>query len=224
MGLSRPLLLRTSLFPHRTCCTRSLVCPSTPYPQRVQPSTRVRFGLFPFRSPLLRESLLFSFPRGTKMFQFPRLLIHAYVFSMDWLGFPPAGLPHSGIPGSSPACGYPRLFAACHALLQPPTPRHPPYALPSLRLASRLRLVSSQHTKASARLSYLDILLSRFFWWRRADSNRRPPACKAGALPAELLPHFLIKMWEVLFHTSHSPFGGPRWVRTTDLTLIRRAL
>ena len=29
------------------------------------------FGLFPFRSPLLRESLLFSSPAGTKMFQFP---------------------------------------------------------------------------------------------------------------------------------------------------------
>ncbi len=25
-------------------------------------------------------------------------------------------------------------------------------------------------------------------WWRRSDSNRRPPACKAGALPAELRP------------------------------------
>ena len=31
-----------------------------------------RFGLFPGRSPLLGESLLFSSPRGTKMFQFPR--------------------------------------------------------------------------------------------------------------------------------------------------------
>ena len=31
-----------------------------------------RFGLFPGRSPLLGESLLFSLPRGTKMFQFPR--------------------------------------------------------------------------------------------------------------------------------------------------------
>lgn len=26
------------------------------------------------------------------------------------------------------------------------------------------------------------------FWWRRTGSNRRPPACKAGALPAELRP------------------------------------
>lgn len=33
----------------------------------------IRFRLFPFRSPLLRESLLLSFPRGTKMFQFPHL-------------------------------------------------------------------------------------------------------------------------------------------------------
>jgi hypothetical protein len=25
-------------------------------------------------------------------------------------------------------------------------------------------------------------------WWRQTGSNRRPPACKAGALPAELCP------------------------------------
>ena len=28
------------------------------------------------------------------------------------------------------------------------------------------------------------------FWWSQAGSNRRPPACKAGALPAELWPLF----------------------------------
>jgi hypothetical protein len=27
-------------------------------------------------------------------------------------------------------------------------------------------------------------------WWSQTGSNRRPPACKAGALPAELWPHF----------------------------------
>src|SRR4051812_26421910 len=26
-------------------------------------------------------------------------------------------------------------------------------------------------------------------WWSQAGSNRRPPACHAGALPAELWPH-----------------------------------
>ena len=31
------------------------------------------FGLFPLRSPLLRESRLISFPSGTEMFHFPEL-------------------------------------------------------------------------------------------------------------------------------------------------------
>jgi hypothetical protein len=33
----------------------------------------IGFGLFPVRSPLLGESRLILFPRGTEMFQFPRL-------------------------------------------------------------------------------------------------------------------------------------------------------
>ena len=28
----------------------------------------------------------------------------------------------------------------------------------------------------------------RRYWWSQPESNRRPPACKAGALPAELWP------------------------------------
>ena len=46
--------------------------PTTPNQQRHQALTLVRFRLIPFRSPLLRESLLLSSPRGTEMFQFPR--------------------------------------------------------------------------------------------------------------------------------------------------------
>src|ERR1700724_765983 len=37
------------------------------------PLTSAEFGLIPFRSPLLRESQLIFFPRGTEMFHFPRL-------------------------------------------------------------------------------------------------------------------------------------------------------
>ena len=40
-----------------------------------------QFGLFPFRSPLLRKSLLFSFPLATEMFQLARLTLNTYVFS-----------------------------------------------------------------------------------------------------------------------------------------------
>jgi hypothetical protein len=40
-----------------------------------------RFGLLPFRSPLLRQSRLFSLPRGTWMFRFPPLASVTYEFS-----------------------------------------------------------------------------------------------------------------------------------------------
>jgi hypothetical protein len=45
-----------------------LVLNAAPLPRR---SSLRRFGLFRFRSPLLAESLLFSFPPGTEMFHFP---------------------------------------------------------------------------------------------------------------------------------------------------------
>ena len=56
-GLSRPLPLPTP---------RSLLPALQP---RMNVSTR--FGLFPVRSPLLRESRLIFFPSGTEMFHFP---------------------------------------------------------------------------------------------------------------------------------------------------------
>ena len=40
-----------------------------------------RFRLFPFRSPLLRESRLLSLPRATEMFQFAPLAMRTYGFS-----------------------------------------------------------------------------------------------------------------------------------------------
>jgi hypothetical protein len=42
--------------------------------------------------------------------------------------------PYSEIPGSKPACGSPRLIAACHVLRRLLAPRHPPYALSSLTI------------------------------------------------------------------------------------------
>ena len=89
--------------------------PTTPDWQRHQALPPARFRLFPFRSPLLRESLLLFFPRGTQMFQFPRfpplvLCVHTRV------------TPHDGC-GVSPF-GHPRIearSAAPRGLSQPPT-------------------------------------------------------------------------------------------------------
>ncbi len=44
------------------------------------------------------------------------------------------GFPHSGIPGSRPACGSPRLIAASYALHRLLMPGHSPYTLSSLTI------------------------------------------------------------------------------------------
>ena len=77
--------------------------------------TPVRFGLFPFRSPLLRESLLLSLPRGTEMFQFPR-------FPLSVLCVQTGVTPHDGCRVSP--FGHPRIeawSAAPRGFSQPPT-------------------------------------------------------------------------------------------------------
>ena len=112
-------------------------------------------GLVRFRSPLLTESRLMSFPPGTEMFQFPgfaSMNLAAHRWSPDDRGqktedrktaqafcppssdtcHPITGLPHSEIPGSKPAHGSPGLIAACHVLHRLCMPRHPPNALQAL--------------------------------------------------------------------------------------------
>jgi hypothetical protein len=53
-------------------------CPTTPTLHRTRPVPQCSFRLFPFRSPLLRESRLISCPPGTKMVQFPGFISWPY--------------------------------------------------------------------------------------------------------------------------------------------------
>ena len=76
------------------------------------------------------------FPPGTEMVHFPGLAhtdlcIQSAVTRVHLVGFL-----HSDIPGSKPACGSPRLIAACHVLHRLLAPRHSPYALSSLTKCS----------------------------------------------------------------------------------------
>ena len=96
----------------------------------VRTSLYVRFGLFPGRSPLLGESLLFSLPPGTKMFQFPGF---ASLHQVRIITLQVTGLSHSEIPGSKDICSYTGLIAACHVLHRLREPRHPPDALTFFR-------------------------------------------------------------------------------------------
>ena len=80
------------------------------------------------------------------MVHFPPLPSPAYVFSGRYSGMSQSGFPHSEIPGSKPACGSPRLIAACHVLHRLLAPRHSPYALSSLTKCS-LHLTANMWSK-----------------------------------------------------------------------------
>ena len=45
------------------------------------------------------------------------------------------------------------------------------------------------------------------FWWRIAGSNRWPPECKSGALPAELIPHDFILVGRERLELSTPPLS-----------------
>ena len=71
------------------------------------------FGLVPFRSPLLRDSHVDSSSSGYSDVSVRRVWLP---FQDDKVSL--AGLPHSDIHGSLPACRSPGLFAACRVLLR----------------------------------------------------------------------------------------------------------
>ena len=83
-------------------------------PARASP--RGRFGLLPVRSPLLGESLLFSLPAGTKMFQFP-----AFASARKSADNSPSGC--WVVPFGNPRVkGHLRLTAAYRSLSRPSSP------------------------------------------------------------------------------------------------------
>ena len=91
-----------------------------------------RFGLFPFRSPLLWKSHVVFFSSGyldVSVHQVPDawLCIHHTTTEVCSARFP-----HSEISGSKCICHSPKLFAAYHVFHRLLVPRHPPCALSSL--------------------------------------------------------------------------------------------
>ena len=88
-----------------------------------------RFGLFPFRSPLLWESM-FSFSSSGYL----DVSVHQVPSCTLWIGAQvtevcSAGFPHSEICGSKVICTSPQLIAAYYVCHRLSVPRHPPYAL-----------------------------------------------------------------------------------------------
>ena len=86
--------------------------------------------------------------------------------------------------------------------------------LTSSRLLKNIQhLISKRPNLNPGALISTDLRLN--FWWRMTGSNRRPPACKAGALPAELIP---------LGYFQTTETGRAGWTRTNDPRVINTVL
>jgi hypothetical protein len=85
---------------------------ATPHagPATPQSIARLRFRLWPVRSPLLRPSRLISCPRGTEMFQFPRFACADLCIQSATSGHDPAQVPPFGYPRISACLRLPEAF------------------------------------------------------------------------------------------------------------------
>src|SRR5690606_16086578 len=126
----------SSMFRCHACGTAvPLRSPATPNTQRLPAITRVRFGLFRVRSPLLTESRLFSLPVGTEMFHFPTFPLPALYIQAGVTRsrcHAQRGFPIRKSSDQSSIISSPRLIADLYVLLRLQKPRHSPFALRNL--------------------------------------------------------------------------------------------
>jgi hypothetical protein len=121
-----------TLWPRFPAGSRSIRIGNSTYAVLQPPGVNTWVWAFPISLAATFGISVIYFPLGTEMVHFPRLAHTSLCIQPAVTGVHPAGFPHSDIPGSKPACGSPRLFAACHVLHRLLAPRHPPYALSSL--------------------------------------------------------------------------------------------
>ena len=121
-----------TLWPRFPSGSRSVRIGNSTYAVLQPPSVNTWVWAFPISLAATFGISVIYFPAGTEMVHFPALAHTGLCIQPAVAGVHPAGFPHSEIPGSKPACGSPRLIAACHVLHRLLAPRHPPYALSSL--------------------------------------------------------------------------------------------
>ena len=108
-----PALLISSLVPHGNFRVRGYHPLWPDFPDRSARDAAKTRWLFRFRSPLLSESRLMSFPRATEMFQFTRFASPPYVFRGRYLS---VGFPIRKSPDHSLFASSPKLIAGYHVL------------------------------------------------------------------------------------------------------------
>ena len=130
---------------------------------------------------------------------FLTLWIHVRIHEVCSCGFP-----HSDICGSRLICSSPQLFAAYHVFRRLLVPRHPPCAL--------IRLTSA---RIHSVVCFLGSLCLHCLFEN----------INYSLIPSDVFSNFKILLYSVFKVRDFSLLrSGLKWTRTTDLTLIRRAL
>ena len=145
------------------------------------------------------------------MFQFRRFPTICYLIHKELLEYCSNGFPHSEIPGSMTAFVSPRLIVDRYVLHRLPMPRHSPCALISLTFCqnyvSYLVIVNFLNVIV---VNIYPFLFKKDFWYL-----------------FNLVVSFHIYLYSVFkvhFFLIFRLSGGLERTRTSDLTLIRRAL
>ena len=147
-----------------------------------------------------------------------------------------AGFPHSDIHGSLVICASPWLFAAYHVFLRLLVPRHPPCALFCLTCG----FFTFRRVALRPQAVLLGSSCGPFFSVRSLPDVRVSPSHPASDVFLDLFLYSVFKVQMnpsdpfglLVIHCSLDPiihcreilYNGLKWTRTTDLTLIRRAL
>ena len=148
--------------------------------------------------------------------------------------------PHSEICGSKLICSSPQLIAACHVLHRLLMPRHSPCALVHLTVLLELYeffvyclplygKTSISHCSVFKvhRRNYLCYSLPNKFesspLWCCSFFIKSHARFACSLVNALTTAHCHYQLF-MSFLCDVKSLGGPRWTRTTDLTLIRRAL
>ena len=122
------LTLSGRSFQNRSATVRSHKCSPNPGVHAL------RFGLFPFRSPLLWKSHVVFSSSGYLDVSVHRVPFLKLCIGLRILEVCSSRFPHSEISGSKDICSSPKLIAAYHVFHRLLVPRHPPYALTCLTI------------------------------------------------------------------------------------------
>ena len=152
-------------------------------------------------------------------------------------GCSPAGFPHSDICGSLPVCGSPQLFAAYHVFLRPLSAKASALCPFLLNHGISMPAFSRLAWRYSGFLCFLSLFLSRcvlvphflclparFFVSSSVVLSIFYRLKISGCFCFYILCSGFSSIRFSRYRFWRLPASGLKWTRTTDLTLIRRAL